>query len=254
MKKILFALLLIGVVAAGVKWLPEMVKPAPQAAFVFVVEATKSVTTEARDEAFAAVERNADVLQRGDGVAVIPLTGDAATEAPGKVFRHRIRTERKAFDADLREAKKTIHEGLERLKNETAAKPFLRTDLLGTLRLAAEEKPKSGEDKFTLVVLSDMIQDTTELDFKTHPQLANEAAAKKLAISLLKNKADVWSGMRIFLGQLRSEDLKRLGPERREAIRAFWLEFFRAGGAAEVVWATDGAGQLDGFLRRDMKE
>lgn len=254
MKNILIGILMIGIVAAavvvGLKWIVE---PKPHSKWVVIVEATKSVKPEAQAEAIDATEKSADVMQRGDEMVVIPLTGDAATEAPGKVLRFRMSEKREAFDADLKKTKKQIHEGLERLKNETAAKPFMRSDLLGTVRIAAEEKPKGVKDKFTLTILSDFVNDTHEISFMTSPHLANEESAKKLAVSLMKGKEKMWSGARIFLGQLRSNDLKKLNNERREAIRAFWMEFFKAGGAAEVVWATDGAGQLEDFLRREQK-
>jgi len=253
MKTILILFLASAVVVAagiaGVKWLPPFWKDEPHTKFVFVVEATKSVTTEARNEAFAATEKGAEVLKRGDSLTVIPLTGDAATEAGGKVFRQHMPTERKAFENDLKEAKKRVRAGLEEMRNETAEKPFVRTDLFGSLKIAAEERKKEDE-RFALAILSDMIQDTPEMNFMTNPQLANEDSARKLALSLMKGKETMWSGARVFLGQLRSEDLKKLDPKRREAIRAFWLEFFKAGGAVEVIWATDGAGQLEDFLRR----
>ena len=257
MKKILLTLTLasalIGGALAARHWASELLKPAPPATNrVFVVEATKSVTKEAQEEAFAATENGANALQRGDSLTVIPLTGDAATETPGKIFRQSIRGERKAFDADLRAAKTAIHAGLLKLKNETTAQPFTRTDLLGTLRLAAESR--EAEKNFSLAVLSDMIQDTAELKFMTHPQMKHEASARQLAAALMQGKANVWQGARVFLGQLRSEDLKKLDGNRRAAIRAFWLEFFRAGGAAEVVWATDGTGQLESFLQAGAHE
>jgi hypothetical protein len=67
--------------------------------------------------------------------------------------------------------------------------------------------------------------------------LAREDTARKFADELMKVVKKEWEGARIFLGQLRSNDLKKLGVERQEAIRAFWTQLFRAGGAAEVMFA-----------------
>lgn len=250
MKTIL--LVLVGLVAAGVAivWLVG-IGPAHHTKNVFIVEATKSVPEDARAEAHTAIGHGVGDLKRGDDLVVVPLTGDAATEASGKVLRFRISTKRKAYDADLRETRAKIQTALDEMRGAAAAKPFLHTDLLGSLRLAAEEKPNGANgEEFTLAVLSDMIQDTTDINFMTHPALANEASARKFADGLMAKHQTMWTGARIFLGQLRSDDLKKLKPGRREAIRAFWLEYFRAGGAAEVVWATDGVGELADFLRR----
>jgi hypothetical protein len=38
--------------------------------------------------------------------------------------------------------------------------------------------------------------------------------------------------------------------QQTETIRAFWIKYFRAGGAVDVVFATDGSGQLAEFMSR----
>jgi hypothetical protein len=178
MKSLINKLLIIGTIAvailAGTKLLQQTLKPAPQTKSVFVVEATKSVAVDARDEAFTATEKATDFLNRGDEMVVIPLTADAATEAPGRVLRFRISTQRKAFDADIKEVKEQVHKELEGLKAETCTTAFVRTDLFGTLKMAIEEKPQGKEDGFTVVILSDMIQDTSEINFITDPRLISE--------------------------------------------------------------------------------
>lgn len=229
----------------------EIWKHQPQTKLVEVVEATKSVLPDAQAESFVAVEKSADFLGRGDEIVVIPLTSDAVNEAQGKTVRHRFSTTRKAFDKDLRETKKKIHDDLEKLKAEIAEKPFKRTDLFGTMWLLAEEKTKFAEDKFLVAVLTDFIQDTPEMNFNNNPALAKVEAAKTLAAQMVKGKENSFQNAKVFLGQMRSEDLKKLDSNRREAIRAFWLEFFRLAGASETVWATDGVGGLEEFLRQN---
>lgn len=226
-------------------------KNKPETKLVEVVEATKSVLPDAQAESFAATEKSAESLGRGDEIVVIPLTSDAANEAQGKTVRHRFGTTRKAFDKDLRETKQKIRDDLENLRTEVAEKPFKRTDLFGTIRLAAEEKPKRAEDKFIVAILTDFIEDTPEMNFNTNPALANIEAAQKLAAQMVKGRENSFQNAKIFLGQMRSEDLKKLSTARREAIRAFWLEFFRLSGAGEIVWATDGTGGLEEFLRQN---
>lgn len=242
-------LIIMGLVLAGGAVCFVIVRPASRPVeYAFVIDESKSVPDDARAEAHTSVEQNVDYLHRGDSLVVIPLTGDAATQTPGKVQRFRLSAERKAYDVDLKQARSKVREMLDKSREESLAHPYMRTDVLGTLRLAEEEKGTS--ESFVLAILSDMIQDTTTMNFMTHPALARTESARKLADQLMAGHEKVWAGAHIFLGQLRSEDLGRTQPERREAIRAFWLEYFRAGGATDVVFATDGVGQLEGFMRR----
>ncbi len=247
MKTILFgtfALIVIG----SVIWCVIVWPATPHSKHVFVIDESKSVPDDARAEAHTAVERNVSHLKRGDEIVLIPLTGDAAIEAPGKVQRVRISTTRSAYDTDLKKANANVRTILEKLRYESSVHPYLRTDLLGSISLAAEER-RPGET-FTLAVISDMINDTPTLNFMTHPSLASAESARKFADEFMLDHPKTWEGARIFLGQLRSNDLKKLRAERREAIRAFWLQFFRAGGATEVTFATDGPGQLVDFMNR----
>jgi hypothetical protein len=153
---------------------------------------------------------------------------------------------RKAYDADLKQTRTAVRSILDKLREESSIHPYLRTDLLGSIRLAEEER-RLGEN-FKLAIISDMINDTPTINFMNHPALAREETARKFADQLMKEHQTAWEGAHIFLGQLRSDDLKKLGTERRQAIRAFWIEYFRAGGAVDVVFATDGPGQLAEFM------
>lgn len=243
----LFASLTLG---GAVIWFVVNRPPAHHAKNVVVLEATDSVPADARGEIYAAVEANVGYLKRGDELILVPLTSDAATEAAGRVLRLRVSDKRKAYDADLKQTRASLMTMLDQMRDESVTKPYLRTDLLGTVRLAAEErKPNDPKEAFTLILLSDLINDTPQLSFMTSPLLANETSARKFADQLMIGHEKSWTGARVFLGQLRSNDLKRVNPQRREAIRAFWVEYFHAGGAAEVVFATDGVGQLSDFIR-----
>lgn len=252
MKNILIGLIAVAIlVAVGFGANRLFWKHQPQTKFVGVVEATKSVLADTQAESVGAMEKGAEFLGRGDEIVVIPLTSDAVNEAQGKTVRQRFSTTRKAFDKDLRETKKKIRDELEKLRAEIAEKPFKHSDLLGTMRLLAEEKPKFAEDKFLVVVLTDFIQDTPEMNFNTNPALAKVETAKTLVAQIVKGKENSFQNAKVFLGQMRSEDLKKLDTNRREAIRAFWLEFFRLAGASETIWATDGIGGLEEFLRQN---
>jgi hypothetical protein len=252
MKNILLTLVGLGIIGGAVVWF-VMVRPTrAHAKNTFLVEETKSVTTEVRTEAHDVVETSVTLLQRGDELVVVPLTGDAAVEAPGKILRVRLSEKRTAYDGDLKKARTKTRDMLNQMRDEAEVRPYTHTDLLGSMNLLIEEK-KAGDLKgevFTLVVLSDMIQDTPNISFMTNPALANDEAARKLAGKLVAGNAGTLAGAHVFLGQLRSEDLKSASMQRREAIRSFWIEYFRLAGATDVVFARDGVGQLVDFMRR----
>jgi hypothetical protein len=52
----------------------------------------------------------------------------------------------------------------------------------------------------------------------------------------------------VYLGLLRSTDLKNMSPQRREGVETFWLEYFKQAGAKAVSLSSDGPGQLAKFI------
>jgi len=131
--------------------------------------------------------------------------------------------------------------------------PGARTDILGALRLAAEEMQLAGQArKTTILLLSDLIQDDSQFDFKSDPALRNEASATPFASASAHRAGLSLHGVPIFLGLLRSKDLGRLSPRRRLAIEAFWLGFLQESGAKPVV-AEDGPGLLSTFLASELR-
>jgi hypothetical protein len=42
-----------------------------------------------------------------------------------------------------------------------------------------------------------------------------------------------------------------LDEERRRAIEEFWLEYFRLGGCENPIFATDGIGQFQSFVKKE---
>jgi len=78
----------------------------------------------------------------------------------------------------------------------------------------------------------------------TNPRV--RALADALA---LQNRTAVKNTI-VYLGVLRSNDLKTLTATRRSAVKQFWSEYFPAHGAKSVTYATDGSGQLESFISR----
>jgi hypothetical protein len=220
---------------------------------IVIVDLTGSVPTEAQSQSLCALQERAAGLLRGDTLIVIPLVGDAVTETPGRILRFAVSERRQAYDQDLTDLQAEITRQLQGLQEQAARTPAKSTDLLGALRLAAEEAQRqlqvAHDSQRTLhvqiVALSDFIQDDTQgLNFKRDPRLANTDAARKFAAEEAQSRTVNLSGATILLGSLRSDDLKLLNQERREALRVFWSEYCRAANAASVNFATDGIGAL----------
>ena len=220
--------------------------------YIFVVDLTKSVSEEAKTKAFEAIKKQAQKLKRGDTLTVIPLTGDAVTQASGKVLRLGTAEKREAFDADL---KKFVIEVEQKLTEMQAnAKLYSETDLFGTLRIAHDEFAVTEREnrRVFLIVLSDMVNSTKEIRFEKDAIFQKCETAKKYAEKSVQEKAIDWRGADVYLGLLESSDLQQMPNERREAVREFWREFFGLSGVNRYQFATDGTGQLPKFI--DSKE
>lgn len=222
---------------------------------VCIIDLTRSIETESQHEAFEALQSALKELRRGDAIVIIPITGDALTEAQGRVIRFQISDRREAYDEDLRRFAKEIAERLQRFREEVANKPYTRSDVLGAVRLAGEEMANAKPDaRRALVLLSDLLQDDAQYNFRRDARLANDESASKFAASVTGNQQRALQNSVVFLGFLRSVDLKGLPQTRRAALQAFWREFFTHQGAASVRSATDGAGQLATFVRLQQEQ
>jgi len=171
----------------------------------------------------------------------------------GRILRLTLAERREAYDQDLRRAASNLRLSLEETKAATVRNPGAQTDILGAFRLAAEEMQLAGDGrKTTILVLSDLIQDDRQFDFKTHPALKNEASAQLLASTSARGSGLAFQGVPVFLGLVRSRDLGRLSTRRRLAIEVFWLGFLKASGASPVL-AQDGPGLLSTFLMSEAR-
>src|SRR6266702_7443602 len=73
----------------------------PQAT-VEVVDTSRSITQRAEKAALDAIQNQIAHMQRGDILVLIPITGDAANDAGGRILRLSAPTQRETYDADLR--------------------------------------------------------------------------------------------------------------------------------------------------------
>ncbi len=220
-------------------------------AIAYVIDMTASVDNDAIMQAFAGIQPllNSKTLKRGDSIIIIPITGDTLTESQGKILRIHLNENREVYDSDLTNLAKEVEEKLKRMQSEATANPYQHSDVLGAADLAAEElSTEKGDVRKLIVILSDFIQDDSKFNFNTSPYLANDRAAADLARKLLANRKDKFAGTTIYLGMLRSKDLKKMPNGRREAVQIFWREYFRNGGAGTISLAIDGPGKLPAAL------
>src|SRR5437588_188807 len=187
--------------------------------------------------------------KRGDSITIIPTTGDTLTESQGTILRIHLPENRKVYDSDLAKLATEVEEKLKRMQAEATANPYQHSDILGAADLAAQElATEKGNVHKVIVILSDFIQDDSRLNFNNSPDLANEHAGVALAKKLSTNHREQFAETNVYLGLLRSKDLKKMPNPRREAMQTFWLEYFKTCSAQSVVMAIDGPGKIASAL------
>jgi hypothetical protein len=215
--------------------------PAQSVHRVYLIDCSASITPRALDDAFHQVELQADKMQRGDRISVIPITSDSDTNAQGNILRMTVPLNRQPYDQDLQIFRKNFRQALRLLHDQAKAHLFDKTDIIGSVDLAAQEfAADDGNIRKILIILSDFIEEDDTLDFRTAPALSGESSARQLAARLAKNIAQIPAAS-VFLGSMQSNELDRLSKARRQAIREFWLEYFK-NEKNHPVFATDGPG------------
>jgi hypothetical protein len=216
---------------------------------VVVVDLSASVEPGAVRGAVAAILASSSRLVRGDTLTLVPVTGDALAETPGRVLRYEVPTDPVSFDDDIRILRARLTSDLEKVVANAAANPAKNTDLLGAVAIASQEFIHTDDRTNVLIVLSDLIQDDRQYDFARHADLETVERATALAETVAGRDGVGLAGARVYVGSLRSGSLKSLPPGRRDAIRAFWEGYFRAKSAGQVGYFADGPGALATFLQ-----
>jgi hypothetical protein len=214
---------------------------------VILIDVSGSIERTALDQAFKAVDGLVSHLQRGDRIAIIPILGDAQAEIPGRILRFDIPARRQAYDADLRSFRLKLQASLTEVQANAMAHPASKTDILGSVALAAQEL-RMNAGKFArreLAILSDYIQEDSNLNFRKDERLANGRAASKFAVALTKaNNPDFDRSVTVYLGVLRSKEYAELNSSRREALEEFWMKYVKNSGA-NPTFVLDGPGLLE---------
>jgi hypothetical protein len=219
----------------------------PQAT-VELVDTSLSITTRAERAALGAVEMQIGNMQRGDQLVLIPISGDAANDAGGRVLRLSAPNRRETYDADLRrfqaQARSQFTSWTESLDQHQS-----RTDILGALDVARQEFAALPNRSIRrLIVVSDFLEDDGAYRFVSDHSVANPAHARELAEHLRKQNEFALQSVPLCLGRLESSDFAPLSAQRKEAVRAFWRAYFASGGEPVEI-QIDGAGILADMQR-----
>ncbi len=199
-------------------------KDPPARQIIALIDVSASIEPAAQQSAFQALEDIVPTLRRGDSLVVIPITGDAGNESQGRILRLFLAERREAYDQDLRRAAASLRHSLEETRAQTIRNPGAHTDILGALLIAAEEmRLAGGQRPSTILILSDLVQDDSQFDFKRDPALRNESTAQTIALASAHRANLSLPGVPVFLGLLRSKDLERVSPLRRAALQASWI-------------------------------
>jgi hypothetical protein len=215
----------------------------PQAT-VEVIDTSLSITPRAEKAALDAVHNQIGHMQRGDVLILIPITGDAANDAGGRILRLSAPTQREPYNTDLRrfqeQARKQFSVWAAALDPHQS-----HTDILGALDAARQEfalLPKGSDRR--LVVVSDFIEDDGTYNFVSTGSLASTARARELAVSLREQHGLALQGVSLCLGRLESSDFTPLSAQRKEAVKTFWAAYFATAVSEQAEIRFDGTGIL----------
>lgn len=212
---------------------------------VVLVDPSASITPRARAAEFAAVAALIPKLRRGDSLVVIPITNNAAANIEGRILRLHAPDRREPYDADLRRFRSDAGIRFAEFSHQLLRSPGARTDILGTLDVAAQEFDAAPQGaRLVLVELSDFVEDDGIYRFSTAPELANPVNAKKFAVYLKRQRGFELHVAKVYLGALESDDLAHLAQERLDAIRQFWSIYISSSGQWNPIY-LDGPGRLD---------
>jgi len=217
---------------------------------VVLVDVSGSIDPKGREQMFDAVGGLVSLLRRGDCLAIIPITRSAGTSSQGTILRYEVPVRRESYDSDLRKIQTRVRADLERLDSESSSSPGTNTDLLGSVQLAEEEFNHSDNARFrVLVVLSDLIQDDSQFDFKRDRRLSTSTMATLFGSQIAETHPLRGAIDALYVGSLLSLDLQEMSSARRLALVAFWKRYLQASGV-EPDFATDGCGLLRAFILR----
>jgi hypothetical protein len=210
---------------------------------VILIDTSLSITPRAEKAALDAVRGRIARMKRGDHLVLIPITGDEANDAGGRILRLSTPAGRESYDADLRRFRAQADSQFATW-TQSLDPHQSRTDIFGGIAAAEQDLTAQPKDNTTrLVVVSDFLEDDATHHFVSDGALANPARALHLAALERTRHPIAFHGAHLCLGRLESRDFVRLSLDRQNAVQAFWAAYFGQGGQpAEENF--DGTGML----------
>lgn len=211
---------------------------------VILVDTSGSIEPDAQAQCTGAIAKLVEKSDRGAMITIIPITGDSDVESSGRVLRFSKPLDRTAYDTDLIRFSKEVRQSLKEFQTRVAGRPTSKTDILGSIRMASEELRSGAARDGVLIIFSDFIEDDGRVNFKLDRRLRTKTTASQYAVEEAKasfSTAPIFS--RVELALLRSKELRALDRQRRDNIKQFWSEYFKAQGV-QTEYMTDGMGIL----------
>ena len=222
----------------------------PPRLVVILLDTSGSIEPDAEQECMDAIVKLVERIDRGDRVSIIPITGDADVQSTGRILRFQKPLERAAYDVDLIRFSKQVQQSLAEFRTQVISRPTSKTDIFGGIRMGGEEFAAVPAQEGTLIIFSDFIEDDGQVDFKIDRRLhSKEAAIQYATVEAQASLPTANLPARVHLALLRSKDLRAIDKQRREAIKQFWVQYFKTIGM-EAKYLTDGVGLISnrGFL------
>jgi hypothetical protein len=228
MKRILLALILMTIFVASACWneKPKTV--------VVLVDATTSIDPAEYERCRSELNKLMQRLGRGDRLVIVPITGEPQELLGHRIVHIEMPKERVPYDSNLKQARVDAAKRIEQFLAELPKIQALHTDIIGALRAAEDAFDGEGTE---VICLSDMVEDDTEIRFPTAPELSQTKSAEALAERMARH--NLLHGAPVKIGILKSFDLERMNPARRDATQAFWRRYFLASGASKVKITVD---------------
>jgi hypothetical protein len=201
---------------------------------VVLVDATRSIDPAEYERCRSELHKIMQRLGRGDRLLLVPITGEPQELLGPRIVHIEMPKERVAYDSNLKNARADASKRIEQFLTDLPKIQALRTDIIGALRAAADAFDGESTE---LICLSDMVEDDAEIRFPTAPELNQTKSAETLAERIARH--DLLHGAVVKVGVLKSFDLEKMTPARRDAKQAFWRRYFLASGASIVKITVD---------------
>jgi hypothetical protein len=211
---------------------------------VILPDVSGSIDRESLQQTFKAIDELAGHLQRGDRLTIIPILGDAEAEASGKILRFEVPSNRQAYDTDLRNFRTKLSSSLKEMWINAVARPGSKTDILGAIALAEQEFDLHPDHSIKLLtILSDFIEEDQQFDFRTSDTISSAVSVQKFAMQQARIGNMRLNKVEVYLGLLKSSEFTALRKSRRNAIKSFWVQYFKNIGVNPKFY-DDGPGLL----------